>query len=342
MNGVAIDSVRIERAGFALGPVDLDIPSGTATVILGPSGAGKTTLLRGLAGFLPLRTGAIRIDGESVESLPPERRRFGFVPPSLGLLPHLRVDRNVRYPLYLRGDPRATASAQYWVERFDLVRLARKYPHELSSGERQRVAMARALASEPRFLLWDEPLSALDVDTRDTLLRLLRELIEREHLPLLLVTHDPTTAIALASRWVVLETGRVRYSATPEAVAHGPLDRFTARFLGYENLLSPEELREAADTALGPRLASVAGPGGVVVPPEAIAYGPVASRAGSAAVVSSVRWTPTGWSVGLAHGRLVFRVTGTQELPPVHMGEPVALDIDLAKVKPLEGFRGAS
>ncbi len=232
MSRLELVGLRAERGAFRLGPVDFDVPAGTATVLLGPSGAGKTTLLRAIAGFLPLTAGHVHVDGDPVENRPPERRDFGFVPPNLGLFPQRCVRENVRYPLRLRGDPGSGAKTADWLERFGLGALADRYPHELSSGERQRVAMARALAAEPKALLWDEPLAALDVESRDALVRLLRDRLETERIPLLLVTHDPTTAFALASRVVVLESGRVRADRTPQELALGPLDHFLARFLG--------------------------------------------------------------------------------------------------------------
>ena len=342
MSEIEVSGLGLEREGFRLGPIDLKVAAGTATVILGPSGAGKTTLLRALAGFLPLGAGRLSVDGEPVETLPPERRRFGFVPPSLGLLPHRRVDRNVSYALDLAGDAGAASEARRWMERFGLLRLARKYPAQLSSGERQRVAMARALTARPRFLLWDEPLSALDVDSRDTLLRLLRDLIEEEGLPLLLVTHDPTTAFALASRVVVLEGGRIRSDTAPEELAGGLLDRFVARFLGYENLFSREELATAPEGSFASQLLRASGPGGVVVPSEAFRWSrPDATTGAHAAEVRAVRWTAAGWVVALRQGSLTLHATPTREVPSVRAGERVRVEIDLDAVRPLMELGGA-
>ncbi len=335
MTEIQVEGLALRRGDFELGPIDLRVDGGTATVVLGPSGAGKTTLLRALAGFLPLRTGALWVDGQRVEREPPERRRFGFVPPGLGLLPHRRVARNVSYPLDLAGDADATRDAQRWMDRFGLLSLARKYPSELSSGERQRVAMARALTARPRFLLWDEPLSALDVDSRDTLLRLVRELIEEEGLPLLLVTHDPTTAFALASRIVVLEEGRVRSDSRPEELARGVLDRFTARFLGYENLFSRPELARSSDVSLGPTLLEAAGAGGVVVPSEALTWAQEPSAQGHNVEVRAVRWTAAGWVVALQQGTLTLHGSPTREAPTVRAGDRVTLEVDLGSLKPL-------
>ncbi|MGI0067643.1 MAG: ABC transporter ATP-binding protein [Thermoplasmata archaeon] len=340
MTDIAVRELALERGGFRLGPIDLAIPGGSATVVLGPSGAGKTTLLRALAGFLGLRTGSITIDGVPMEHEAPERRGFGFVPPSLGLFPDRRVERNVSYALDLVGDPSADEELRGWMERFDLVRLARKYPSELSSGERQRVAMARALASHPRFLLWDEPLNALDVESRDASIRLLRDLIEEHHLPLLLVTHDPSTAIALASRLVVLEQGRVRFNGRPEELAAAPIDRFTARFLGYENLYTAAELRASATSPLAAALVRAAGPGGLVVPDGAVRGSGERWVGDTTARVAAVRWAAPGWSIALEVGGLLVHVHASHELPTVRVGALVGMSIDPAKVKPLEESLG--
>ncbi|HTW55356.1 MAG TPA: ABC transporter ATP-binding protein [Thermoplasmata archaeon] len=339
MSGLALDGVVVRRGGFALGPVGLSVAPGTATALLGPSGAGKTTLLRAVAGFLPLDAGEVRLDGRRVDELPPERRRFGFVPPNLGLFPHRRVRQNVAYPLAIAGRPDAAARTRQWIERFGLARLADRYPAELSTGERQRVAMARALAAEPAALLWDEPLAALDVEGREVLLGLLQELLDSVRLPLVLVTHDPSTAAALASAYVVLDAGRVRFAGSPRALADAPLDRFTARFLGYDNLYSRDDLAAAGAMPIGRALLAAAGPGGVAVPPSALRWraGP-----GGSGAVAGVRSTPAGWVVALRDGPLLFRVRVDGPVPGVRVGETVALELDPAALRPLDGPAGAA
>lgn len=339
MNGLELEELRTGQGGFSVGPVSLAIPAGTATVLLGPSGAGKTTLLRAIAGFLPLQHGEVLVDGRPVGAAPPEARRFGFVPPNLGLFPQRRVRDNVRYPLGLRGDPEADSKTDRWLARFGLEPLARAFPHTLSSGQRQRVAMARALAAEPRVLLWDEPLSALDVESRDSLIRLLRDLIESEAVPLLLVTHDPTTAFALASRVVVLEGGRIRADRTPEELARGPLDRFLARFLGYENLYTSEELAGARTHPLGALLADRGGAGGLAIPPDAIAWQPGPAGPHEARV-AALRWTAAGWVVALRHGPLVLHSRVPGAVPGVRVGDTVTLDVDPRRLRPLENPTG--
>jgi ABC-type Fe3+/spermidine/putrescine transport system ATPase subunit len=337
MSDLEVVDLATARGAFRLGPVRFEVPAGSATVLLGPSGAGKTTLLRAIAGFLPLTGGRVCVDGRSVEDLAPEERGFGFVPPNLGLFAQHRVRWNVRYPLYLRGEREMAKKTETWLARFGLTALADRFPAELSSGQRQRVAMARALAAEPRVLLWDEPLAALDVESRDTLVRLLRDLLETERLPLLLVTHDPSTAFALASRVVVLQAGRACVDRTPEALAHGPLDRFLARFLGYENLFSPEELLAAGSAPLARRLAEWAGAEGLAVPPEAVSW-QIGGSGPHEARVSALRWTAAGWVVALRQGPLTFHTIAPGVAPGVRVGDAVSIEIDAAHVKPLEGF----
>lgn len=341
MTGLEVDRVTVERAGFTLGPVSVDVPDGRATVLLGPSGAGKTTLLRAAAGFLPLAGGSVRLAGVPIDGLPPERRGFGFVPANLGLFPDRRVRQNVRYPIALRGDSDVAGRTEHWLERFGLGALADRFPRELSSGERQRVAMARALASGPKALLWDEPLAALDVESRDELLRLLADLLETERLPLLLVTHDPSTAFALASRLVVLEGGTVRFDGPPERLARSTLDRFSARFLGHANLLDPEELARAGPDDVARALRAASGPGGVVVPNDAIAWTAAPPSAANARV-QSVRWSTGGWTVTIRLGALVLHRTVPGEVPPVRVGDSVVLTLDPAALKPLVVFPSAS
>jgi len=334
MSGLDVEGLEAVRGSFRLGPVDLAVPDGSATALLGRSGAGKTTLLRTLAGFLPSARGRIRLGPTSLDRLPPERRGFGFVPPNLGLFPHQRVRENVAYPLRLRGVRDATVEAARWIDRFQLRELADRFPSQLSSGQQQRVAMARALASGPRALLWDEPLAALDVESRDVLLRLVRALLVSDHLPLLLVTHDPATALALADRIVVLERGRVRFDGRPELLAEVPLDRFLARFLGFENLLSLAEIDAGSDSVLASDLRAAAGPGGVVIPPGALRWDRSASG-GTRARVSALRWNPGGWVVVVDEGPWTFQIRAGPETPGVRVGDPVRLSLDAAQLKPL-------
>ncbi len=337
MTGLTAEGLVARRDGFTLGPVDLRVAAGSAVAVIGPSGAGKTTLLRALAGFLPLLRGRIDCDGADMTAMPPERRRLGFVPQGLGLFPHRTVEANVRYPLELRDRREAPAIVRSLLERFGLDGLAEARPHRLSGGEQQRVAMARALAAEPRLLLWDEPLSALDLVARQGLIDLLKGVLERDRIPLVLVTHDPETAASLADGLLVLASGTVRFSGSLADLVRQPRDRFTARFAGYPNIYSPAELARAAGTPFGQWLSPRAGPDGVCVAAELVRRG-----SGSADFVGRLRVhrrrpAPAGEEVwGELDGLpLVGRIPGDEGGLPFATEAETLVGVRAAAVRPI-------
>lgn len=271
VTSLVLEGVRTALGAFRLGPVDLEADPGEAVAVLGPSGAGKTTLLRALAGFLPLEAGRVILDGRECETSPPEDRGLGYVPQGYALLPHRNVIQNVRYPGEIRGDRGADEKARTLLERFGLADLARSYPAQLSGGERQRVAMARALAANPRLLLWDEPLAALDALAQDELLALLRDVLDTDRVPLLLVTHDPSTAFSLATRGLVLDGGRALSFGPLEDLLQHPPTPFVARFLGVENVYRRADL-VASESPLAKWLADRGGEAGVCVPADRVTW----------------------------------------------------------------------
>jgi molybdate transport system ATP-binding protein len=216
-------------------PLELDLEVGAETVALvGPSGAGKTTVLRAIAGLLRPASGRVEAGGErwldtdAGVDLPPERRAVGLVFQEYALFPHLTVAENVAY-----GGP---SRAGGLLERFGLVPLANVRPAELSGGERQRVALARALARNPSVLLLDEPLSALDAQTRAGVRAELAERLDELELPTLLVTHDYADAVSLADRIGVLVEGRLVQLGTPAELVAAPASPFVAEFTGVNFL----------------------------------------------------------------------------------------------------------
>ncbi len=211
------------------------------TVLLGESGAGKSTLLKALAGLLPA-------EGTPFSGLPPERRPVGYLPQDLALFPHLRAWENVAFPL--KDPPReARRKALLLLERVGLLEHAEKRPHQLSGGQRQRVALARALARGAELLLLDEPTSNLDALTRTQVLAELVDLIRKEGLPTLAVSHDPDL-VGFADRLAVLLEGRiVQEGPTPEVLAR-PAESRVARLLGYANVF-PVEVGEGGVWAGG-------------------------------------------------------------------------------------------
>src|SRR5712692_3447548 len=239
MAGIAMSldaEVRVTRDGFEL-DVHLKVDHGETVAVLGPNGAGKTTLLRALAGLVPV-TGHVELDGEVFDDsstgrhIPTERRNVGLVFQDHVLFPHMTVLQNVAF-----GVRRDSAQvARTWVDRAGLGDKAGAMPRDLSGGQAQRVALLRTLATEPRLLLLDEPLSALDVTVRAEVRRELSRQLADFRGVRILVTHDPLEAMALADRLVVLEGGRIVQSGTPEEVTARPRSRFTADLAGV-NLL---------------------------------------------------------------------------------------------------------
>ena len=220
--------------------VDLAVASGELVVLLGPNGAGKTTLLRALAGLVPLARGRVVLDGRVLEDteggewVATEDRPIGFVFQDYLLFPHLSALENVAFGLRARGLPKAEARrrAAAWLERVGLAGYAGARPRALSGGQAQRVARARAMVGDPRLLLLDEPLAALDAATRSEVRRDLRRHLASFDGTRLLVTHDPLEAVALADRLVVLEDGRITQTGTPAQVSVRPRSAYVAELVG--------------------------------------------------------------------------------------------------------------
>ena len=229
----------VDTGGFVLDAA-LRAEDGQVVALLGPNGAGKTTLLRTVAGLRALDKGMISIGGEVVDDpgrgvlVPTERRGVGVVFQDHRLFPHLRVVDNVAFGPRSVGVDRATArrTACSWLERLGLTELARRRPAALSGGQAQRVALARALAASPRALLLDEPLAALDVQTRAAVQGELRTHLRGFAGPTLLVTHDPIEALLLADRIVVLEAGRVAQAGSTAEITARPSTPYVARLVG--------------------------------------------------------------------------------------------------------------
>ncbi len=245
------------RKGYGTQPVlegvNLDVPAGSLTAVLGLSGCGKTTMLRVLAGFERADRGVVELGGITLDGgssyVAPERRSIGYVPQEGALFPHLNVAANVGF-----GLSRSERRGNTVTELLDLVglgALARRYPHQLSGGEQQRVALARALARRPALLLLDEPFSSLDASLRARMREEVRTLLREQGVTSVLVTHDQEEALSLADVLAVLRDGRIVQQGTPEQLYHEPVDADLARFLGAANLLSANFENGLAHTALG-------------------------------------------------------------------------------------------
>jgi iron(III) transport system ATP-binding protein len=232
--------------------LDLEVPAGSLTAILGASGSGKTTLLRLLAGFDRPDAGTIKIDGRTVAAtgthVHPERRKIGYVPQEGGLFPHLTVQANIAFGLARAARRQGTGDL---LEMVGLTGLERRYPHQLSGGQQQRVALARALAIKPEIVLLDEPFASLDAHQRVSVREDVRRILRESETTTLLVTHDQDEALSLADLLAVLRDGKIAQYSTPEDLYSRPVDHELARFVGEANIL--EGIIEGAlvDTPLG-------------------------------------------------------------------------------------------
>ena len=223
----------------AVADISLDVERGEFFGLLGPSGCGKTTTLRMIAGLEKPDSGTIEFDGRDITNLPAERRGFGMVFQNYALFPHLNVAENVAFGLRARHRPNAEIKERV-KSALELVQLPgyeKRRVDELSGGQQQRVAIARAIAIEPALLLFDEPLSNLDVTLREETRGELRELVVRLGLTAVYVTHDQEEAFALCDRISVMVGGRLLQTGAPRTLYEQPAKLAVARFLGRNNLI---------------------------------------------------------------------------------------------------------
>ncbi|MFM9105290.1 MAG: ABC transporter ATP-binding protein [Chloroflexota bacterium] len=223
----------------AVDRVSADIRDGEFVTLLGPSGCGKTTTLRMVAGLVEPTAGTIAFDDQVMNGVPPNRRNIGLAFQSQALFPHLSVARNVAFGLEVKGTPKAEVRERV-EEMLDMVELGSfgdRMPGQLSGGQQQRVALARMLATNPRVLLFDEPLSALDRNLRDTLKYSILELQRRTRKTAIYVTHDQSEAFAISDRIFVMNKGRIEQAGTQLDIYLRPETEFVANFVGDNNAL---------------------------------------------------------------------------------------------------------
>lgn len=240
---LALQGVAVSYGDYtAAQEVTLSLEQGQIGCLLGPSGCGKTTLLRAIAGFEQVSAGTIKLRGQAISrpgaQLPPEQRKVGMVFQDFALFPHLNVQRNVGFGLHVMDRESRAQRVQEMLSLVNLEGYAKSYPHELSGGQQQRVALARALAPNPEILLLDEPFSNLDSELREQLATEVRQLLKRNGVTAILVTHDQNEAFAVADQITLMRDGRVVQIDTPYNLYHNPASEFVAEFIGQGSIIT--------------------------------------------------------------------------------------------------------
>jgi putative spermidine/putrescine transport system ATP-binding protein len=230
----------------AVDAIDMSIREGEFFSLLGPSGCGKTTTLRMLAGFETPTKGVIEVGGADVTHEPAHKRDMGMVFQNYALFPHRSVGENVAFGLRMRGMDRTTIARKVAdaLAQVELVGYEDRRPGELSGGQQQRVALARAIVIEPRVLLCDEPLGALDKKLRQAMQFELKQLQRKLGLTMVFVTHDQEEALAMSDRIAVMNAGKVEQIGAPSDIYDRPSTRFVADFIGDTNLFRGEVIRD--------------------------------------------------------------------------------------------------
>lgn len=219
--------------------VNLDVAEGEFVTLLGPSGCGKTTTLRMIAGLIEPTAGRIFFDDQDITNMPPNARNIGFVFQTPALFPHMSVADNIGFGLSVKGRPKSEIKTRIaeTLKLVDLVNYGDRLPRQLSGGQQQRVALARVLATDPRVLLFDEPLSALDRNLRETLKYNILELQRRTGKTAIYVTHDQSEAFAISDRIAVMNQGLIDQIGTQTEIYLHPQSDFVAEFIGANNRL---------------------------------------------------------------------------------------------------------
>ena len=258
MSFVSVQKLQKSYAGSPVFEnIDCHIERGEFVTLLGPSGCGKSTLLRCIAGLTPVDSGQILLDGHDIVPLSPQKRGIGMVFQSYALFPNMTVEQNVAFGLRMQKvkADESQARVREVLALVELGNFAGRYPHQLSGGQCQRVALARSLVTRPRLLLLDEPLSALDARIRKHLREQIRAIQRELGLTTIFVTHDQEEALTLSDRIFLMNQGRIVQSGDAETLYTAPVDLFAAGFIGNYNLLDAESASRLLQRPVTSRLA---------------------------------------------------------------------------------------
>ncbi len=217
--------------------LNVDVPQGEFLTLLGPSGSGKTTTLMMLAGFETPTSGEIYLEGEPISSIPPYKRGIGMVFQNYALFPHMTVSENLSFPLEVRKLSKSDTEEKVKkaLSMVELDAFGSRMPMQLSGGQQQRVALARALVFEPRLVLMDEPLGALDKKLREQMQYEIKHIHERIGITVVYVTHDQSEALTMSNRIAVFNDGKIQQISTPDVLYEKPDNAFVAQFIGENN-----------------------------------------------------------------------------------------------------------
>ncbi|MCV4342451.1 ABC transporter ATP-binding protein [Pseudomonas capsici] len=258
MSFVSIENLQKSYASTAVfSDINCTIERGEFVTLLGPSGCGKSTLLRCIAGLTSVNSGRILLDGQDLVPLTPQKRNIGMVFQSYALFPNMTVEQNVAFGLRIQkvnADDMHKRVSEV-LKLVELTDFANRYPHQLSGGQCQRVALARSLVTRPRLLLLDEPLSALDARIRKHLREQIRAIQRELGLTTIFVTHDQEEALTMSDRIFLMNQGRIVQSGDAETLYTSPADVFAAGFIGNYNLLEPDDASRLMQRPINTRVA---------------------------------------------------------------------------------------
>jgi molybdate/tungstate transport system ATP-binding protein len=273
---IEINDLAVCLGEFRLREITLSIEEGAFFALMGPTGSGKTVLLEAIAGLVPIQSGSIRLKQRDITRLPPEKRGVGIMYQDYALFPHLTVAGNITFGLRYGAHDGHKAEKRFatLVDALGIGHVLQRYPETLSGGELQRAALARALIVEPRVVLLDEPLSALDPNFREDIRAMLGEIHHSLGVTFVMVTHDFAEALSLASRAAVMHDGMIRQVGTVKEIFRKPTSSFVADFVGMKNVFAATF--EPSMARIGPLALQVPdrpanGAGYVAIRPEDIA-----------------------------------------------------------------------